>query len=304
MATRHSATLPAVGAGARFALTGLVATAAGLAAGAVWGARAINGPQRPWPDYRMTPFEVGVPFSELRFIADDGTSLAGWWLDRPGSARVIVVCHGHRGSMADLLGIGPGLWRAGNSVLLFDFRGNGDSADGPQSLAHYEQQDLRAAIDLAARRRPDAEIGVVGFSMGAAVALLTAAEDERVRACVLDSSFADMRDVIATASRRMRMPPFPVVPLTDHATRLRYGYRFHDVAPIDAVHRLAPRPVLFLHGEQDRIIPVQHAQRLFAAADEPKLLRLFPGADHCGGYFQDRPGYIATVAAFFAEHLP
>lgn len=283
-------------------LTGALAAGAGLGAGVA--ARWISGPQRPALDYRITPFELGLDFEQVAFEASDGTRLAGWWLDRPGSERVVVVCHGHRGTMADMLGIGPGLWRAGNSVLLFDFRGNGESEDGPQSLALYEQRDLRAAIDLAVARCPEARVAVVGFSMGAAVAALEAADDQRVEALVLDSAFAEMRDVIAVAGRRLRLPPFPLLPLIDHATRLRYGYRFADVRPVDAIARFAPRPVLLLHSNQDHVIPVSHAHELFAAAGEPKQLVIFEGADHCGGYFQDRQGYIDRVARFLASVLP
>lgn len=282
----------------------LAAAAGGLAAGALVGARQISGPRRPWPDYRFSAFEVGVPADEVSFAADDGTRLAGWWFDRPGSERVVIVSHGHRGTKSDMLGIGPGLWRAGNTVLLFDFRGNGDSEDGPQSLAHYEQADLRAAITYAVSRRPDATIVLVGFSMGAAVSILVAAGDPRVRAVVADSPFADMRGVVAHALGKLRLPPMPLLWLTDRATRWRYGYGFAEVAPIDVIGALAPRPLLLLHGEGDSVIPVDHAYRLFGAAGEPTQLHIFDGADHCGGYFQDRPAYIERVADFVASVGP
>lgn len=286
----------------QFGTAGVLAAAGvGLATGVLAGARKISGPQRPVPDYRFTTFEVGVSSEDIELATADGTRLAGWWLDNPASDRVVIVSHGHRGNKSDMLGIGPGLWRAGNSVLLFDFRGNGDSQDGPQSLAHYEQADLRAAIEYAAARRPDAALVLVGFSMGAAVTILVGASEPRVRAFVLDSPFADMHGVIANALRRLRLPPVPLLWLTDRATRWRYGYGFAEVAPVDVIADLAPRPVLLLHGDQDSVIPVEHAHRLFAAAGEPKALHLFPGADHCGGYFQDRPGYIARVAGFIAD---
>ncbi len=281
---------------------GLAAAAgAGLAAGAFIGASKISGPQRPWPDYRFSPFEVGMPFEDIAFHAADGTRLAGWWFDRPGSDRVVIVSHGHRGNKSDLLGIGPGLWRDGHSVLLFDFRGNGDSEDGPQSLAHYEQADLRAAIAYAVARRPEAGLVLVGFSMGAAVSILVGAQEPRVGAFVLDSPFADMRGVVANAIGTLRLPPVPLLWLVDRATRLRYGYGFHEVAPIEVIGTLAPRPVLLLHGDQDRVIPVEHAHRLYAAAGDPKRLHIFAGADHCGGYFQGRAAYIDLVAGFLRE---
>lgn len=114
-----------------------------------------------------------------------------------------------------MLGVGPGLWREGFSVLLFDFCGNGESADGPRSLALFEQADLEAAITFVLNRRPQARISLVGFSMGAAVALLVAARDPRVTRVVADSSFADMQGVVAAAARTLRLPPVPLVALVE-----------------------------------------------------------------------------------------
>ena len=278
-------------------------TASIIGGGIEVAARAISGPRRPVPTYRFTPFEVGVPSEDVEFHAADGTRVAGWWLHRPDSSRVVILCHGHRGSKSDLLGIGPGLWRAGNSVLMFDFRGNGDSGDGPQSLAHYEKQDLVAAVEMVRSRRPDASVAVVGFSMGAAVAMLTAADDPQIEALVLDSPFAQMHDVVTAAARRLRLPPFPLVPLIDRHTRLRYGYRFHDVRPIDVADQLAPRPVLFLHGGADRTIPPAQSLQLHERVGASSRRIVFPDADHCGGYFQDRQAYIDLVAGFLEEAL-
>lgn len=304
-------------------LAGWLMAGAGLAAGGLAGytASALNGPRRPWPDYAFTPFEVGVEAEDVRFTTADGVRLAGWWLDRPDSDLVVICAHGHRGNKSDLLGIGPGLWRAGHTVLLFDFRGCGDSGDGRQSVAHHEQTDLIAAIDLVAQRRPSATIAVIGFSMGASTAILTAATDPRLEILVLDSPFATMSDVVATAYRRYRLPPGALVPLADLATRARYGYTFGQVRPLDVIATLPPRPILLLHGSLDRIIPIAHAYQLAeaagwrphaashaddgspAAADgESTELVVFNGVDHCGGYFEDRAGYIARVDAFLTAH--
>jgi len=266
-------------------------------------ARRINGARKRagMDDYAFTPWELDVPHETVEFTADDGITLRGWWFPRPDSHRVIIGCPGHRRGKHDLLGIGSALWRAGNNVLLFDFRGCWDSDPAPQSLAYKEVPDLDAALRYVKWRVSGADIGIIGYSMGAAVAILVASRDPSVRAVVADSSFATMRDVIAHALRRHRFPPHPFVALTDVYNRWHYGYPFNAVRPIDDVARISPRPILFIHGGQDDVTPVSHAFRLYEAAREPKELWIVDGAAHCGAYFDNRAKYVTRVAEFFAD---
>lgn len=254
------------------------------------------------PLYSFTPFEVCADAEDVEFRTGDGLRLTGWWLDRPDSEWVLICAHGHQGSKADLLGIGPGLWRRGHTVLLFDFRGCGQADPGPQSLGHDEQHDLRAAVDHAVARRPRARIGLVGFSMGAATSILVGADDPRVELFVLDSPFAQMSDVIGFAYRRHRLPERPLLMLADLLTGLTRGYRMGQVRPVEVIGRLAPRPVLLLHADADQIIPFAHHEQLARAAGPNAQLVRFEGAGHCGGYFADRPGYIELVGEFVQTH--
>ncbi len=278
---------------------------AGAVALAAYTARALNGPRRrDWRDgYTFTPWELGVDFAPVDFVAEDGVTLRGWWLPRAGTDRVVIASTGHRGLKTDLLGIGSGLWRAGNNVLLYDFRGCGESDLVPLSVGFHEQRDLRAAVRYARARVAGARLGLMGYSMGAALSLLVAAEDDGILAVVADSAFATLSDVVAAAYGRRRLPASPLIGLSDRYNGWRYGYRYGALRPIDAVGQLAPRPLLIIHGSQDNVTPVEHAHRLYAAAGEPKELWIAKGVQHCGAYFFDREHYVARIAAFFAHAL-
>src|SRR5919202_1649660 len=113
--------------------------------------------------------------------------------------------------------------------------------------------------------------------MGAAVSLLVAAREPRLRAVVADSPFASMRDVIGHAFERRRIPARPMLSLAESVNRWRYGYRFDAVEPVDAVAAIAPRPILLIHGTEDATIPVNHSRAIFAAAGDPKELWIVPG---------------------------
>lgn len=281
-----------------------VATA--LAGVAAYTARRISGPTPARcrdTTFVVTPFETNVDFETITLAASDGVQLSGWWLPRPESQQVVITCHGHRGKKSDLLGIGSGLWRAGYNVLAFDFRGRGDSSDSVCSLAYHEVADLRGAVAYVQARVPGARIGVVGYSMGAAVSLLAAAEEPAIAAVVADSSFAVMRAVVHRAVSSRRLPARAVVELADRWTGQRYGYRFSSVRPVEAIARLAPRPVLLIHGGADTLIGVEHSQQLLEAAQAPSELWVVEGATHCGAYFADRAGYVERVRSFFDHAL-
>ena len=254
--------------------------------------------------YTFSPFEMRVEgYEEISFRTADGLNLYGWWLPHPESPRVVIGLAGHRSSKADLLGIGSGLWRAGNNVLIFDWRSRGQSDIAQHSLAYYELRDAEAALDYALRRVPGAPIGLIGYSMGASVAILLAARNPTVRAVVADSPFTGIAEVLAYGLARWHLPVRLVLPLADRLTEWRYGYRFGAVRPIEAVAAIRPRPLLLIHGDADSLIPIAQAHEIYAAAGEPKELWVAGGVEHCGVYFADRAGYIARVAAFFDRYL-
>lgn len=259
--------------------------------------------RRDWrDDYTFSPFEVQVDHELVSFVTDDGITLRGWWFTRPESDRVIIGFTGHRGAKHELLGIGSGLWRAGNNVLLFDFRGCGESDPAPLSVGHNEQADARAAVRFARECLPDARIGIIGYSMGGALAILTAATDPAVRAVVADSAYASLREVVAHAYRRRRVPA-QVLALSDALNHWRYGYPFAALRPVSVVGAIAPRPLLIIHGSADMVTPVAQARQLYAAAGDPKELWIVEGVPHCGGYFADRRAYVEHVADFFDRAL-
>ncbi len=280
----------------------LLSGALGVAA---YATHQMNGPTRHRlrDHYTFSPYELDVDHEPVAFRAEGNVTLRGWWLPRPGSDRVVIGCTGHRGAKHELLGIGAGLWREGNNVLLFDFRGRGESDHAACSLAYHELADLQAAIEYARRRVPEARLGVVGYSMGAAVAILVAAQEPSIAAVVADSPFSSIKAVVGHAFARRRLPARPMLRLAESVNRWRYGYEWGAVQPLEAVAAIAPRPLLLIHGSEDRLIPLAHSEAIFANAGEPKDLWVIPGVGHCGGYFADRPEYVARVARFFDAHL-
>lgn len=256
-------------------------------------------------DFTMTPFETGVEWEDIRIpSAGEGRPLVGWWFPQVNTNRVIIGCAGYRGSKSDLIGIGSALWRAGFNVLLFDYHGHGAGRGAPITLGYREVHDFNTALDYAINRVSNAQIGVIGFSMGGAVAILGAAQRPEVQVVVADSPFATHADVVAyNVQRVIHMPGQPFAAIADYFLERSAGYRGADVSPLQVISKIAPRPLLLMHGSADEMIPVSHAHRLYEAASEPKELWITEGANHCGAYFLDRPGYCTRVVNFFEHGL-
>ncbi|MFP4532481.1 MAG: alpha/beta hydrolase [Desulfobacterales bacterium] len=270
----------------------------------IWVVRRVHHrPKRTFlDDYFITPFELQVPFENIEFKTSDGVNLRGWWM--PGKNRnVILGCSGKDGTKDDLIGIGSALWRAGYSVLLFDCRDRGESDSAPRTLGFIERLDAEAAISFAKNRMPDGRIGMLGFSMGAVQTILAAATDEAVQAVVADSPYSSLYALVADRLKAKHIPAQPLMPIVNFWNKVLYGYSLQAVRPVAQVNRIAPRPIMLIHGEKDTLIPLASAQQIYTYAGEPKFFWRVEGADHCGAYFADRKTYMEKVVAFFLDHL-
>lgn len=248
----------------------------------------------------VTPWELGIPHEEVSFRTEDGLLLRGWWLPAPEAKRTAIALHGHRGARHHCVGVAAALWRRGANVLLFDHRGRGSSEGELVSLGHFETIDALAAIGYALSRAPRVPLGLIGYSMGAAVAVMAAARDERVGAVVADSPFASERKMVRLLLRK-RIGPLhrPIAALTECLLPYDPGV----VAPLREVTKIAPRACLFIHGMLDRTCDPRGSVRLYEAAGDPKELWLLEEEGHCDAYFANREAYCERVGAFFKKHL-
>ncbi|MBI2912796.1 MAG: alpha/beta hydrolase [Chloroflexi bacterium] len=242
---------------------------------------------------------------EVRFRSRDGVRLFGLLLPGRQGHPGVVLCHGYFKSLTEPLEIGLRLNREGYHVLLFDFRGCGRSDGRFTTIGYKETWDVLAAVDLLRSRLGAAPIGVLGISMGAAAAIMAAAQTQDIAALVADSPYAHLEGVM-----RVNIPEFApfrwMVPfgwVSVLAGQLLSGGRLRHVRPVDDVARISPRPILFVYGERDSYIPHQQAGELFEAAGEPKELWLAAGSDHAVARLDHPQEYTRRVLGFFGRYL-
>lgn len=239
-------------------------------------------------------------------VAFDGVRLAGWYVpsaDGAGPrAPTVVLVHGHGSNKSGMLRHGSALHEHHNLVA-FDLRNAGQSTGDRTTMGFEERADLRAVIDWLERTKGPKQIGVIGSSLGAATAILEAADDPRVDAIVIDSMHARLE--FAVARRLLRNNQF-VVPGTwaiFTAAEMRTGTDLADADPLDAVAAVGDRPLLITHGGGDSLdVPAQSSQLIERAAREagvPVEVHICPGARH-GKVVEVCPDEWATwVTTFF-----
>lgn len=255
-------------------------------------------------DFTFTPFEFQADYEEVELVTADGVNFGAWYFRQPGSPQTVIVSGGHKGQRQGALGISVALWRKGFNVIAYSYRGMSGSDRAPITFGIKEVLELQAVIAFARKRIPQARIGLLGYSMGAVVALLGAAGEPGVEALVLDSPFSDLRTLLIENVRtRAKLPGSPFVWLAGLMLRARTGSTLADCSPISVLSSLEPRPLFFIHGGDDRITNVNHSRRLYDAYRGPREIWIVQGAPHAGAYFADRPLYVERVAGFFARHL-
>ena len=257
----------------------------------------------------IPPSEYGVAYESVTFTTDDGIVLAGWIIEPPrGNAAMpaVVICHGVGANKSDFSELGASLVKRGFMVLLFDFRAHGESKGRRTSLGHLEQKDIAAALNFI-KSRPgidSSRIGIYGFSMGGAAAILSAARAKGFAAVVADSAFTSLRDQARDAVTGFyHLPAFPFLHLSILGYELYFQTSVSAISPEEEIKRLAPVPLLIIAGDGDRLIPAENGRLLYRAAGEPKELWVIPGADHGGTLAAAGPAYEQRIGQFFERHL-
>jgi uncharacterized protein len=254
--------------------------------------------------------EYQIPYEDVQFAIDPhqptGQRLTGWWLPAPTPQEKLDLLPAEPQRILTqpkvllyLCGVGPNigapnyltrvkaLRQLGFSVLIFDYRGYGRSdGDFPQEQQIYA--DASAAWNYLTQTRKIApqDIVIYGESMGGAVAIDLAQRQPQAYGLIVQSSFTAMADVIKRRGEWYSQFPIDIL-LTE---------KFDSVTKVKTLKV----PVLFIHGTDDRIVPVDMSQTLYAQAPEPKMLWLVEAGAHVRIYHPQQ-SYLKAIQRFLGS---
>ena len=258
----------------------------------------------PDPNDGKTPISYGMKFTEINFRSTDGITLRGWYVPAgPDAKGTIIYCHGHNRTRIEMLPLATYGHQLGYNGLLFDLRHQGQSEGDMSSIGYLERRDavgaVRYALEKEKARRP---IVLWGISMGAAAALMAAADSPDVDAVISDSTFLSFEDVIKHHWKLFfGLPTFPVADEVIYWTAHRVGFDPSDFDLEKAVARIGPRPILFIGVEGDKRMPPSVARTLYGEAQsELKDIEVVPGKRHGEGFNSGQPKYQEALKRFLA----
>ena len=260
--------------------------------------------RRP-PDEADSPANHGLTAEAAEFQAGDGLTLRGWYVPAEDSVKTIIVCSGANGSLDADVHVAPWLHEAGYNVLLFNWRAHGQSEGEVVTLGFNERYDLITAVQFAKSQGAE-RVGVLGFSLGGTVALATAAVYEDIAAVVADSPFVFLLSAVAGGLIERGLwegLSFLLARLFVSTACLRTRLNLYDIDLARWIHRVAPRPLLLIFGEQDVIVSSSEVNLICARAGEPKAVWRVPEAAHRDIYVRRPDEYRQRILEFFDTQL-
>jgi len=216
-----------------------------------------------------TPANAGLRFEEVEFASKDGTLLTGWFIPAVGvnpkdAKGTVVHFHGNAQNMSAHWQFVSWLPGRGYNVFVFDYRGYGVSDGSPSPQGVFE--DASSALNYV-RSRKDVDpnrLFVLGQSLGGtnAIAAVGAGNRAGVKAMAIESTFFSYSSIASDKFSGAGLL------MSDRYSAKNY------------VAKLAPIPLLLIHGTADEVIPFAHSRRLLDQASEPKTLITIEGGKH------------------------
>jgi len=212
--------------------------------------------------------------AEVIKLTSEGVQISAIYLGNPNASYTILYSHGNAEDIGLIRPLLEETKALGFSVFAYDYRGYGTSSGS--SSEHTAYQDIDASYEYLtnAKKIPGHQIIAVGRSLGGAVAVDLASR-RPLAGLVVESSFVSAYRVLTR---------FPIYPFDI----------FKSHSKMKQIHC----PVLIIHGRQDEVIPFWHGEKLFQAANEPKLSYWVDGAGHNNLFDVAGTGYAKTLRDF------
>jgi len=231
-----------------------------------------------------TPADINLLYETINLTTVDGVKLSGWFIPAEDARGVVLLFHGNAGNISHRLDSIDVFHQLGLSVFIIDYRGYGQSEGSPSEQGTYLDAEAAWQYLVEDRQVPPEKIVLFGRSLGGAVAVWLA-QQHPPAVLILESTFTSVPDVAAKH--------YPFLPV-----RWLSRFQYNSLERLPDIQC----PILVIHSPDDEIIPFDHGQQLFAAAQGPKEFLELTGG-HNEGFLMAGQTYQAGLAKFINTYL-
>lgn len=254
------------------------------------------------PNLKAPP-TPNFPAEKWTLTSADGFKLnATYYKPNNESHEWAILIHGYGRDQTFANDYAEEYLKRGWNVLTPDLRACGTSEGIYLTMGALESQDIVLWAEKIVETDPQAKIILHGVSMGAATAMITAAlNPPHLAAVVEDCGYTSAYEMFtAQLDKIFGLPEFPIMPIVDVVSKIETGVAISDAAPLKSVDKISV-PILFIHGDADKLVPYEMMNRLFNAATSEKEQFTVAGAGHADAKSTNPAVYFDTVFKFLSN---
>lgn len=210
---------------------------------------------------QVDPKLYDIPYEVIWLTSNKGYKLFGRFYKVEGSHKYVVLLHGHNAASSGVVRFMKIFRDRGYNTILPDHRYSAKSGGRSITYGHQEKLDVIKFIDYIRETDKDAEIGIMGESMGGATALLVSGMREDLKFCIDYCGYSELNSLLKQAIKRMFLPAVILYPLIMLFFRLFNGFAIKSVSPKESAKNIK-YPVLVMHSMTDTAVPYSHHQAI------------------------------------------
>ena len=238
----------------------------------------------PTKQIEFYPKDIDLDYEEISFNTKDNVSLNGWFIPGKRPRATLIFCHGNAGNISNRLEFIRLFNSINLNIFIFDYRGYGKSKGSPNEKGTY--LDVRAAYEYVCSRDDvdKNKVIVYGESLGGAVAIDLAKDQEDLMALITFGSFSSTKD--------MAKAVYPFLPIW-----FMVSMKYDNISKVKDIKI----PKLIAHGANDEIVPFKQGEALFKEAANPKEFLVLRGG-HNDAILIEQGEFLKKVDEFLTKY--